>query len=65
MEISAVPQMRYTQEEIPNLITECAQWRGDGYSHWACKKRGRGPQAHVVLRMKRDGTWTEELERLP
>lgn len=36
-----------------------------GFIEWACKKRNEQPQHAIVLEMKRDGAWSENMESLP
>ena len=52
-------------QEIESLYNE---WKADpkwGSHKWACKRRNLRPQVPIVKAMKKDGTWTDEMEALP
>ncbi len=40
-------------------------WKANRVTHWSCKQRNMQPQRPVILKMKNEGTWDDELEKLP
>lgn len=55
--------------DIQGLYEYCFDKEGNynkwGSTIWICMKRGMRPQKPIMQAMKRDGTWTDELENLP
>lgn len=54
-----------TTDEILSLykaVKENPIW---GSTIWVCLKRNEQPQKPIVINMKNDGCWTDELEALP
>ncbi len=50
-------------DDLPILAAAISQ--PFGLDKWACKRRGCRPQKPVEERMRREGAWDDEMERLP
>jgi len=52
-------------EEIPKLYALWEQKKGDGVIKWVCLRRNEQPQKPIKEQMIKDGTWDDDLEKLP
>ena len=53
------------RDQLENLWKEYLADPKTGYIKWCCKQRNEKPQKPVVDWMKEEGTWTNDLYKLP
>ena len=53
------------RKDLENLWKEYLADPKTGYIKWSSKKRNEKPQKPVIDWMKREGTWTNDLDNLP
>ena len=49
-------------ESLYEAVRQDARW---GVDKWCCKHRGKRPQRCIAEAMSRDGSWDEDMEKLP